>query len=59
MILGVGIPNIIWRGSNEKQTITVTECLGPNLKKLFLLLDRKFSIPTIAMIAIKAVIKFL
>lgn len=33
----------------------MTECLGPNLKKLFLLLDKKFTIPTISMIAIQIV----
>jgi len=50
---GTGVPNIVWRGEIAPDTITVTECLGPNLKKLFLLMDKQFSIPTIAMIAIQ------
>ena len=54
-MIGVGIPNIIWRGIEENQMITVTDCLGPNLKKLFCLLDRKFSIPTISTIALRLV----
>jgi len=53
--LGTGVPNIVWRGEIAPDTITVTECLGPNLKKLFLLMDKQFSIPTIAMIAIQVV----
>jgi len=36
-------------------TITVTECLGPNLKKLFKLQDKKFTVATIAMIAVQVV----
>jgi len=40
-----------------QNTITVTECLGPNLKKLFLLMDKQFTIGTIAQIAIQVVRK--
>ena len=40
---------------NKTDTITVTECLGPNLKKLFLVMDMRFTIPTIAKIAIEVV----
>jgi len=50
---GTGVPNIVWRGEIVPDTITVTECLGPNLKKLFLLMDKQFAVPTIAMIAIQ------
>lgn len=52
----IGVPNIVWRGEIPPDTITVTECLGPNLKKLFLLMDKRFSIPTITMIAMQVVI---
>ena len=38
------------------QILTVTECLGPNLKKLFMLMDGKFTIICISMIAIQIVI---
>jgi len=48
-----GVPNIIWRGMEGPNTFTVTECLGPNLKKLFLLMDKQFSIGTISLIAIQ------
>lgn len=54
-----GVPTIVWRGEIGADTITVTECLGPNLKKLFLLMDKQFSIPTIATIAIQVVNYFL
>jgi len=50
---GTGIPNIIWRGVEDNHTITVTDCLGPNLKKLFYMMDKRFTIPTISTIALK------
>ena len=52
------MPNIVWRGEIPPDTITVTECLGPNLKKLFMLMDKQFSISTISMIAIQVVTNF-
>ena len=52
---GIGVPNIIWRGLEGPNTITVTECLGPNLKKLFFMMDKNFSVPTIASIGIQVV----
>ena len=53
---GVGIPTILWRGTEGAQIITIAESLGPNLKKLFLLMERKFSIVCISMIAVQMVI---
>ena len=55
MAVGIGIPLILWRGMWENQMVTVTECLGPNLKKLFLMMERNFSVATVAMIGIQLV----
>ena len=57
--IDIGVPKIIWRGMEASDTITVTECLGPNLKKLFLLMNKEFSLPTIANIAIQVVRNFI
>ena len=46
----IGIPKLIWYGTEGEYRAMVMELLGPNLEEIFTLCNRKFSMDTIIQI---------
>lgn len=57
MIGGIGIPHILWNGSEGEYNIMVIELLGPSLEDLFNFCMRKFSLKTVLSLADQMIIR--
>ncbi len=51
----VGIPKLIWYGTEGDYKVMVTELLGPNLEEIFTMCHRKLSLDTILKLTIQIV----
>ncbi len=47
----MGIPNLIWYGTDGDYNVMVTEILGPNIESLYNFCQRQFSVKTVLLIA--------
>jgi hypothetical protein len=54
-MLLVGIPKVLWYGSEGQFNFLVMQLLGPSLEDLFCLCERRFTIKTTILIAIQLV----
>lgn len=52
-----GIPNAYYFGNEKTHNILVIDLLGPSLEDMFDMCERKFSIKTVAILAIQMVLK--
>lgn len=53
--LAIGIPKLLWYGTEKEYNIMIMEHLGYNLEDLFNKCNRKFTLKTVLMLGIQMV----